>query len=460
MTIQQDIADWVIGDCIESLPAAGVQLAKRAFVDTLGVTLLGARLEAPRIVAATECGAGGRSGASVVAMRIKTDVRSAALINGTSAHADLFDDNSAPMIAHPSAPLVSALLPLAQSRGASGHSLLQSYAVGFEVGVKLGRMLNPQLYERGWHATRVIGVLGGTAACCRLIGLDGSRTAAALGIATSMASGIRQNFGTMTMALHAGLTARDAVHAALLAERGFGADPSALEGRYGFFALFAGLAPALLPLGDPFELVASGIIFKPYPSGAPTHAAVDAALALRERIGGDTSRVAKVVCFVHPWNAMTLREEPPRDMLQAKVNLRYCVAAALHFGKLGYGQFEGESLHDSRLRELMTSIDVRTADDLPDNGEFPAEVEIEMVDGRKHRQRCEVPPGGSTRPLTDAQVAAKFRDCAAVALDATAAERALSMIGELETLPNVAELCELLEGSSAPARTSTAEGIA
>ena len=452
MTILHDIADWTLGDGVESLPAAGVQLAKRAFVDTLGVTLLGARLEAPRILAAVECGAGGRPDASVVAMATKADVRSAALVNGTSAHADLFDDNSAPMIAHPSAPLVSALLPLAQSRGASGRAVLQAYAAGFEVGVKLGRMLNPQLYERGWHATRVLGILGCTAACCRLIGLDRGRTVAALGIATSMASGIRQNFGTMTMALHAGLTARDAVHAALLAERGFGADPNALEGRYGFFALFAGLAPALLPLGDPFELVASGIIFKPYPSGAPTHAAVDAALVLRERMGGDASRVAKVVCFVHPWNAMTLREEPPRDMLQAKVNLRYCVAAALRFGELGYAQFEGASLHDAGLRELMARIDVRTSEDLPDNGEFPAEVEIETIDGRKHRQRCDVPPGGSTRPLTEAQVAAKFRNCAAVALDAAATERALSMIGRLETLATVVELCELLEGAGTPAR--------
>lgn len=139
-------------------------------------------------------------------MRRRTDVLSAALINGTSAHAELFDDNNAPMIAHPSAPLFSALLPLAQARGASGQALIHAYAAGFEIGVKLGRMLNPKLYEQGWHATRVLGVLGSTAACCRLLGLDPKRTAAALGVAASMASGIRQNFGTMTMALHVGLT--------------------------------------------------------------------------------------------------------------------------------------------------------------------------------------------------------------------------------------------------------------
>src|SRR5207244_771951 len=120
----------------------------------------------------------------------------------------------------------------------------------------------------------------------RLLELDAARTGAALGIAASMASGLRQNFGTMTMALHAGLTARDGVHAALLAEAGFGADVDALDGKYGFFNLLGGKKPAALPFGNPFELMASGIIFKPYPSGAPTHAAVDAAIALRQAISG------------------------------------------------------------------------------------------------------------------------------------------------------------------------------
>jgi 2-methylcitrate dehydratase PrpD len=147
-----------------------------------------------------------------------------------------------------------------------------------------------------------------------------------------MAGGIRQNFGTMTMSLHVGLTARDAIHAALLAEQGFGADPAALEGKYGFFRVFAEQTPALPALGAPFELVASGIIFKPFPSGAPTHAAVDAALALRARLDGNLGTIAKVTSLVYPWNAMTLRDEEPRDPLQAKVNLRFCVAAALLHG--------------------------------------------------------------------------------------------------------------------------------
>ena len=443
------IADWVTGSDVRALPPDAVALVRRAFLDTIAVTLLGARMSAPRTVAAVEFARLRADEASVFAMGRKSDVLGAALINGTSSHAELFDDNNAPMIAHPSGPLVCALLPLAQHRGASGRAVVEAYAAGFEVGVKLGRMLNPGLYEKGWHATRVLGVIGATAACARLLGLDAARTAHALGIATSMAGGIRQNFGTMTMPLHVGLTARDAVHAALLAERGFHADPAALEGKYGFFRVFAEQQPALATFGAPFELVASGIIFKPYPSGAPSHAAVDAALALRHRLDGDVRRIAQVNCFVHPWNAMTLRDETPQDPLQAKVNLRFCVAAALLHGRLSWREFSDETLADPALQALMRRVSVTIADDLPDNGEFPAELRIETTTGDVLTHRSEVPPGGSTRPLGDAEVVGKLRDCAADVLSPAAIERVIGQVQTLELLDDVTPLCETLERSGA-----------
>lgn len=450
-SITRRISDWACGPVVGRLPEAAQTLVKRAVLDTMAVTLLGSRLEGPRIIARTEFARGSAAVASVCGMGRKADVLGAALINGTSAHADLFDDNNAPMIAHPSSPLVSCLLPLAQSRGLGGRAVMQAYAAGFEIGVTLGRLLNPALYEQGWHVTRVLGVIGSTAACCRLIGLDPGRTASALGIAVSMASSVRQNFGTMTMALHVGLTARDAVHCALLAEAGFESDPNAMEGRYGLSQVFAGRALDTLELGPPWELLTSGIIFKPYPSGAPTHAAVDAALALRGRIRGDVSGIVKLDCLVHPWNEMTLRTEDPRDTLQARVNLKYCVAAALLHGELGFRQFSDEALEDPALRALMQKMSVRIAHDLPDNGEFPAEVRIQASDGEWLVERREVPPGGSTRPLGAAEIEAKFRSCSELVLDRAAADRVLQAVNRFEVLDDLAPLCELLEGGPQPA---------
>lgn len=452
LTLSQSIAQWAAGPAPRQAPAAARALAARALLDTLAVTLLGSRLRGPRILAAVELARGGAAAASVLGMGCKADVQAAALVNGCSAHADLFDDNSGPMIAHPSAPLFSALLPLAQARNSSGADLLDAYIAGAEVGIALGRALNPGLYERGWHVTEVLGVIGSTVACCRLLALGEQRTAHAIGIAVSMAAGVRQNFGTMTMALHVGRAARDAVHAALLAEAGFEADPQSLEGKYGLARTFAAASLEPLALGSPFELLRSGLIFKKYPSGAPTLAAIDAALALRDKVGGDAARVAEVQCLVHRWNAMTLREEEPRDMLQAKVNLRFCVACAFVFGQVGWRQFTQAALDDPRIRAFMPRIAIRIGEDLPDSDEFPAEVRVATIDGAHYAERREVPSGGSSRPLSDEEVRSKFRDCARAVFADEPVDDAMEMILGIDRLPDVRTLCERLEGNAPAVR--------
>jgi 2-methylcitrate dehydratase PrpD len=440
------IADWAISLQLSQVPGAGIDLVKQAFLDTVSVSLSGSQLDSSKIVTRLSVDHGpGRRESSVIGQGLKANVLDAALANGTAAHAELFDDNSEPMISHPSAPLVSALLPLGQARGKSGTEVLLAYVAGFEVGVSLGRALNPKLYEAGWHVTRVLGNLGAAAACARLLELDATRAKAALGIAATMASGLRQNFGTMTMALHAGLTSRDAVHATLLAEAGFGADADALDGKYGFFNLFAGGKPAAIPLGDPFELVHSGIIFKPYPSGAPTHAAVDAAITLARSIG-DAKRIRRIRCLVHPWNFMTLREGNPNDTLRARVSLRYCVAAALRYGALGSAQFTDACLVDLEVLRLMDIVEIEAAKDLPDNGLFPAEVRIVLDDGGERAERREIPPGAPQRPFTPDDAHRKFSGCASAVLDESEANAVARMIATLDALPRIADLCEKLEG--------------
>ena len=129
-----------------------------------------------------------------------------------------------------------------------------------------------------------------------------------------------------------------------------------------------------LPLGRPFELIQSGIIFKPLPSGAPTHAAVHAALALHDKLGDRLHEVAGIVCLVHPWNFMTLREGVPADTLRARVSMRYlhCGGAALR--RAGQLPVHRQALGDPLVQKFMTLIEIRQADDLPDNGLFPAAV--------------------------------------------------------------------------------------
>lgn len=446
MSLLARIAGWSTALDFAGLPPPAVALVRGAVLDTLGVALLGTRLDTVRIAAAL---APPEGPCSLIGLGRGAGLLDAALVNGTAAHAELYDDNSVPMIAHPSAPLVPALLALAEVRGSSGAEVITAYAAGFEVGVRLGRMLNPALYEAGWHVTRVLGVLGTAAACARLLRLDAARTTHAIGIAASMASGLRAAFGTMTMALHAGLTARDGLHAALLAEAGFTADAAgALEGKYGFLNVFApGGARDPGPLGAPLELLESGIVVKPYPSGAPTLAAVAAALALRPLLGD--AGVAEITCLVHRWNFMTLREERPETVLQAKVSLRFCVAAALRHGRLTHHEFTEAALRDAALQALMDRITIRAGEDLPDNGQFPAELHITRSDGRRLVERCEIHPGGIGRPLSEAEVAAKFTTCAAVALPPASVAAVQAAVAALEQAPDLGGLCRLLRGPEA-----------
>jgi 2-methylcitrate dehydratase PrpD len=447
VTLLARLAGWTAALRFEDVPAAAVALVRLALLDTLGVALLGTRLDSVRITAALAAGDGP---CVLYGLGRRAPLLDAALVNGTAAHAELYDDNSVPMIAHPSAPLVPALLALAEARGLAGRDVITGYAAGFEVGVKLGRMLNPGLYEAGWHVTRTLGVLGVAAGCARLIGLDAARTAHAIGIAASMAGGLRAAFGSMTMALHSGLTARDGVHAALLAEAGFTTDAlGALDGRYGFLDVFArGGGRELAPLGAPLELIGSGIVVKPYPCGAPTLAAIAAALALRGRIG-DAAAVSAITCLVHPWNFMTLREETPETPLQAKVSLRFCVAAALRFGRVTHHEFSAAALRDPALQRLMPMVTIEPGPQLPDNGQFPAELRLTLADGSQHGERCDIPPGGIGRPLSDAEVTAKFRGCAADVLSATGIAALEAAIAGFATAADMRALGTALRGDAA-----------
>ena len=144
---------------------------------------------------------------------------------------------------------------------------------------------------------------------------------------------------------------------------------------------------------------------------------------LHDKLGDRLHEVAGIVCLVHPWNFMTLREGVPADTLRARVSMRYCVAAALRFGALGSSQFTDEALGDPLVQKFMTLIEIRQADDLPDNGLFPAAVEVRLADGHSAHVRCDIPPGAPAMPMSEAEAEQKYRSCASVVLDASAIER-------------------------------------
>lgn len=273
-----------------SLPRDAIETATEAILDTVGVTLAGSNEPASKAVAAALGAAQGGS-ATLFGLAATGTPLDAALINGTASHALDFDDCSNTLGGHPSAPIVPALWALAEQVGAGGKAFIAAYVAGFEVETRIGRAVNFHHYEKGWHPTSTLGTFGAAAACSHLLGLDTRKTAAALALAASMASGLKANFGTMTKPYHVGHCSRNGLLAALLAREGMSANSNALTHPQGFFEVFNGAgtyAPerVLQNFADPLDIVEVGVAIKRHPCCASTHPAIDALLALQSAHGG------------------------------------------------------------------------------------------------------------------------------------------------------------------------------
>jgi 2-methylcitrate dehydratase PrpD len=287
----------------------------------------------------------------------------------------------------------------------------------------------------------------------------------ALGIAASLASGLQQNFGTMTKPLQAGWAARNGVVAAELAGRGFTADLRALEGESGqtparpggFLRAMSGGAEVdlkpLAALGDPFEITSSGIGVKLYPCCYAVHRSLDAALELRAQHRIDPGSIARVQVELSRGALLPLREEPPATGLEGKFSLQYCRAVALADGRVGLASFADEAVRRLEVRELMAKVQAREG---AEPGAFPigghAEVRILLLDGSEHSLRVDTPRGDPSRPLAWDELAEKFRDCAGTVLPTQAIERTVRLVERLEELPEVGGLTETLRAPSTEAQ--------
>ena len=340
---------------------------------------------------------------------------SAALYLGTLAHAADFDDISHPAYCHATALLLPALLIRGAVLGVSGEDLIRAHVVGIETLGQLGRRLNTAHYERGWHTTGTFGAIGATAALAFLENFTDEQMRGALGVSASLASGVRQNFGTMTKPLHAGLAARSAILATRLAEQDFTCAPDAIEGKFGFMKVFGGQAPASYAKhwGQPLEILTeTGIGLKAYPCCAATHPAIDATRVLRERLKGtsfediESMRVGASRFAMQP-----LIYDIPTTGLEGKFSMRYCIASTMIDGGVKIGTFEADQIRRPTIERLMKKIKVEIDPLVADDHEFAAIVDLKLKSGQEESIRIDVASGKPGNWLTEALLKEKFFDC-------------------------------------------------
>ncbi|MGZ8203451.1 MAG: MmgE/PrpD family protein [Burkholderiales bacterium] len=452
MGLARELAERITALNYADLPEQALYWGKVAIMDTVGVTLAGSLEEGPRIL--DEVLGLPASGPSLVfGTRRRASALDAALVNGMAAHALDFDNTAASLGGHVAAVMVPAMIAAGEACEGTGRDLLLAHAAGYEAG-RIGYGLNPEHSERGWHPTATLGIFAVTAACARMLGLNVEQTEIALALATSLAAGTKANFGTMTKPLHAGQCARGGLLAAMLAKKGFTANPDAFEHKQGFFKLFSAdgrydTARMLEHWGKPLDSVEPGAAYKLYPCCYSTHSAVEAARTLvREHGKLDPAKVERVESRTSERALAHTNRAQPRGGLEAKFSVQYCVARALIHGEVVMDHFEGDAYKDPVAQSLLAKVHAipYTGPFFDEAERFDADLKVTLTDGRVLHVKVDRPLGRTAgNAIPSADLEAKFRDCATRVLAPEAAEAVVRKVWALESLGSVRELTSMLE---------------
>jgi 2-methylcitrate dehydratase PrpD len=458
--VTTEVVDFVLGQKWEDIPAGTLSIAKEHILDTFGVTLAGSGETCAKIVRETLVTGDGR--ASVIGTAQRRPPYLAALANGVASHALDYDDtqlSTSPeavygLLTHPSTPVLSAAIAVAEDTNASGEQLLMAYCAGVEVACRVADAINPRHYQAGFHTTGTVGTLGAAMAAGRLLGLDRSHLATALGIAASMASGLRENFGTMTKPLHGGRAASNGVAAAYLARNGYTASQHILEARRGFFnAAGGGFDPSKIvgSLGKPFFLESPGVSIKPYPSGSLSHPGQDLILDIvrAHDIKPDDIERVEVGTNSNVLNAL-IYPRPTTD-LEGKFSMEYCMAAGIVYRKAGLNEFTDRAVNDPRIHDMLPRILVRVDPELEKMGYQHVRTRVRVMtrDGREFSGEAEWAKGYPQKPLPREELEGKFLECAQTVFSEQQAHAALAAIESLESAQSVEQTLATMRISAA-----------
>ncbi|GAA5233321.1 MmgE/PrpD family protein [Verticiella sediminum] len=436
--LTRDLAAATSGLTYERIPRAGIEIAKRGFIDAIGVMLAGKDEPCVSILAQTLSPAAGD--ASLFWGPDKARAPEAAWINAVATHALDFDDTA--LSAHPSAVLVPAIVAEAEHLRASGRDMLCAYVAGFEAWADLMQRETGQYHTKGWHPTGIFGSIAAAAACARLRRLDAGATAAALSLGASQSAGITANFGSMAKPLHAGRAAHAGVLAARLAAAGMTASTDALEHPQGFLAA---VSPAgAVNVGEPvtvgqrWRIVEIGLNIKKYPTCYCTHRPIDAMLELKQAHPSlDPAQVAGIVVSMSRRNAKVLRNAHPTTGLEAKFSIEFAMACALTAGRVGLDELDDRFVRRPDIQGLFERVRlVFDPREDPATGYAPHDqVSVELPDGRTLRSSpVALARGAAGAPLSHEEIRTKFMSCAARALPEAAAASLHERLSNLEDL--------------------------
>jgi 2-methylcitrate dehydratase PrpD len=438
MEVTRTLARYVLSSRYADIPAPVRHEAARSLLNWVGCAVGAARHETVERALAALGPFSGPPQASVLGRTDRLDIMLAALLNGITSHTFDFDDTHLKTVIHPSGPVASAVLALAEHTPVSGEDLMHAFILGVEVECRIGNAVYPEHYDVGWHITGTTGVFGAAAAAGRLLGLTEQQMVWALGIAATQASGLREMFGTMCKPFHPGNAARNGLLAALLAQRDFTSSNQGIEAKRGFAnVLSTKFDPSRITesLGKSFEISLN--TYKPFACGIVIHPIIDACVQLRNEHRLVAEDIESVNARVHPLVVELTGKKTPQVGLEGKFSVYHSAAVALIHGAAGETEYSDAIVRDPAVVALRgrvsTVVDRNVHED-------QAHVAIRLKSGGTVEKFVEHAIGSLARPMTDRDLEAKVRGLANPVLGAAATDRLIGLCWKVETLKDAADL--------------------
>lgn len=446
MTIAGQLAEFAYAIEAGTLPPRAKETIRLLMIDVAGLCVAARGFD---YIAAARGSASSSGKATALGHAGGFAPYDAALINGTAAHGEDYDDTFEGGPVHAGAVIVPAVWAAAEHRGLTGDAVVKGIAAGVELMCRMSLVAPQATHKACFHPTAIFGAPAAAAGVAAALSLSPDKIVNAIGIAGSLASGIIEYLadGSSTKRLHAGQAAQSGIRAALLAEGGFSGPATVIEGQHGFYKAFApSKTPDFVPLLDGLgtRFVLETVAFKPYACGTMTQPFIDCAIQLA-RSGVAADDIVSMVCEVGEgtvhrlWEPLKLKQAPPNGYA-AKFSTPYCIAAGFIEGKAGFEQFTDERVRDEALRNLAAKVSyvVNPNDEYPKN--YTGHIRATLKNGSVRELRKAHMKGGAHEPLSEADIMAKYYDNArfggwergqaqelAAALDAMARTRAVDL---------------------------------
>lgn len=427
--ISATLADFCAELRYEEIPSAVRERARHLMLDAAGIALASSTWDFAHKSLTALHGLGGSGVCTVFGLPARLPLRDAVLMNGILVHGLDYDDTHVPGVIHATASVFPTAFGVAEHAGASGKALLAAYVAGVETGARLGAVARGGFHQVGFHPTGLVGAFACALTAGRLMGATVEQLVMAQGLALSTGAGSMEFLedGAWSKRLHPGWAGVAGITSAALAKQGFVAPRAAYEGRFGLFASHLGpwleqcdFALATAGLGEHWEI--EQVAVKPFPACHFAHGCADAALVLaaKHRIAPEDiesvrvkvpEEVIKTIC------EPAANKQRPSSDYDAKFSVQFIVAACLVRGKFGLAELEPQALQDPTILALAAKVSYQADPKSPFPQAYSGEVELNTRHGKIHRHREQVNRGAANRPLSNAEIAAKFRENAALAVD-------------------------------------------